>query len=70
MEYSINREAIGYTVTQEIPSILWEPKVYHRIHKILSPASILIQINAIHIAPSYLSKIRLNIIHLSTSWSS
>jgi hypothetical protein len=56
MELSPSWEASNCTATQELPSILWNPEIHHRIH--ISPPSvpILSQIDPIHTTPSYLSK--------------
>jgi hypothetical protein len=61
-------EAANCAATQELPSILWNPKVHVHTSPPLVP--ILSQIDPVHIIPSYLSKIYFNIVHPSTSWSS
>jgi hypothetical protein len=63
-------EAANCAASQELPSILWNPKVYYGVHKIPPSVPILSQINPIHTIPSCLSKIHFNIVHQRTSWSS
>jgi hypothetical protein len=63
-------EAANCAATQELPTILWNPKVYYRDHKSTPLVPILSQINPIHTIPSYLSEIHINIVHPHTSWSS
>jgi hypothetical protein len=63
MELSPFWEAASCAAIQELPSILWNPKVQYRVHE--SPALVLIlnQIYPTHTTPSYLSKIHFSIVH-------
>jgi hypothetical protein len=70
MELSPSGEAANFAVTEELPSILWKPKVHYRVQKSTSLVIILSQINPIHTIPSYLSKIHFNIVHPPSSWYS
>jgi hypothetical protein len=63
-------EAANCAATQELPRVLWNPKVYYRLHKSPPLVPILSQIDPIPPIPSYLSKIHFNIVHPPTSWSS
>jgi hypothetical protein len=63
MELNSSREATSCAATQELPSILCNPKVYYRVHKSPPLVSILSQINRVHTTPSYRSKTHFNIVH-------
>jgi len=51
MEQSPSREANLFSASQEIPSILWNPKAPHLDHKCAPPVPILTPINPVHAPP-------------------
>ena len=66
MVQSPSWEANWFAASQEIPHILWNPKVHYRTHKLPPPVPILGQPNPVHIPTSHLLEILPNIIHPST----
>ena len=54
MEQSPSWEANRFSASQEIPHILWNPKVHYRIYNILS------QLDPVHTPKSHFVKIHLN----------
>jgi hypothetical protein len=69
LERSPSWEANRFVASQEIPRILWNPKIHYSIHKRPPTFSILSQLNPVHTPTSYSLKIHRNIIHPSTPGS-
>ena len=66
MKQSPSWEANWFAASQEIPRILWHPKVHYRTHKRPPPVPILGQPNPVHMPTSHLLEIHHNIILPST----
>jgi hypothetical protein len=60
MELGPSLEVANCVATQELPSILWNPKVHYFVHKSPPPAPFLSKIDPVHISLSYLSIVYFN----------
>jgi hypothetical protein len=69
MDQSPSWEANHFSASQEIPRILWIPKVHYCSHKFLPPVPFLIQLDQVHTPTSHFLKIHLNIIYPSITGS-
>jgi hypothetical protein len=70
MELRSSYEVAVCAATQELPSILWNPKVYYRVHKKPPLVHIPSQIDPAYNTAFYPSNITLNIVHPPTFSSS
>ena len=69
MQQSPTGESNQFSASQEIPHILWSPKVQYHIHKCPPPVPFLTQLDPFHNPTSHFLKIHLNIFLPSTPGS-
>ena len=70
MEQSPSKKVDWFSASQEMPRILWKPKVHYHIHKWPQPVPILGQIDPVHAPTSHFLTAYLKIILQSTPGSS
>jgi len=62
MEQRPSWEANQFSDSQEIPHILWNPKVHYCTHKCPPPVPILSQLDSVHTPTSYFLKVKMCLI--------
>ena len=62
MEHSPPLDAKLFSTSQEIPHILWKPKVHYGVHNCPLPVTLLIQINPVHAPTTNVLNIHPNIL--------
>jgi hypothetical protein len=55
-------EANSHSASQEIPCLLWNPKVHYHVHNSPPEVSVLTQMQPVHTFPPHFPKIHSNII--------